>query len=495
MKITKIEKLELSSPKKYYDVVEAGPLNNFLVKTNSGYVVSHNCDEISFIKNKSIDEQKAKANDIIDTAIGGMKTRFVHKGKNPTLLCLASSKRSDKSFLEEHMKKKLESEKENVYISDGSVWEVKPKGTYKEETFKVGLGSKFLQSIILPEDADEEEYILRGYKIINVPVDFKADFIDDIDRALCDFAGISSSNISKYINGESVKEIISGRFKNPFTKEILEVGNGPEDDVQYYNFFDLSLVNPELKSKPMFIHLDMSVSGDKTGIAGIVINGKRTSVDALDQSKDLFFTLLFSVSIKAPKGRQISFEKNRNLIYWLKAQGFNIKGISSDSFQATDFGQIMLAKGYNYKQISVDRVGTNHICVPYQYLKSTIYEKRLEIYNDKLLIQELTDLERDISTGRVDHPTDGSKDRADAVCGAIYHASQYAEEFAYDYGESAEKLLQWNSVNYLDYKPNFDAEMEKELLKLGRRGLPAQPAQVDNTGRTDYNMYSDIILV
>ena len=78
-------------------------------------------DEVSFIRNKSVEEQKRKANDMIDTAIGGMKTRFVHKGKNPTLLCLASSKRSDKSFLEEHMKKKLISEKENVYISDGSV--------------------------------------------------------------------------------------------------------------------------------------------------------------------------------------------------------------------------------------------------------------------------------------------------------------------------------------------------------------------------------------
>ena len=66
-------------------------------------------DEISFIRNQDIDKQKAKANDMIDTAIGGMKTRFIYQGKNPTLLLLASSKRSEKSFLEEHMKKKLKS--------------------------------------------------------------------------------------------------------------------------------------------------------------------------------------------------------------------------------------------------------------------------------------------------------------------------------------------------------------------------------------------------
>lgn len=78
-------------------------------------------DEISFIRNQDIDKQKAKAIDMIDTAIGGMKTRFMVRGKSPVLLILASSKRSEKSFLEVHMKKKLESEKENVIIVDEPV--------------------------------------------------------------------------------------------------------------------------------------------------------------------------------------------------------------------------------------------------------------------------------------------------------------------------------------------------------------------------------------
>ena len=213
-------------------------------------------DEVSFQKNKDVEKQKQKANDAIDTAIGGMKTRFVFKGKNPTLLCLASSKRSDKSFLEEHMRKKLKSEKDNVYISDGSVWEVKPKGTYSEETFRIGLGNKFLQSVVIPDEEPSEPYIAKGYKIIEAPIDFKADFIDDIDRALCDFAGISSSSITKYINGASVNQIITDRIKNPFSREILEIGDGPEDDTQYYNFFDINKIDPQLRSKPLFIHLD-----------------------------------------------------------------------------------------------------------------------------------------------------------------------------------------------------------------------------------------------
>lgn len=470
MKIRKIEKIHYATPKKFYDVINAAPHNNFLIKTNNSYICSHNCffDEISFIRNQDIEKQKAKANDMIDTAIGGMKTRFVHKGKNPTLLCLASSKRSDKSFLEEHMKKKLKSEKSNVYISDGSVWEVKPKGTYSDETFTVALGNKFLQSMVVPDDDDKNSYIAKGYKLIEVPIDFKADFIDDIDRALCDFAGISSSSITKYISGSAVTELINPKMRNPFQSEILEIGNAPDDDRQYYNFFNLGNIDPKLRSRPLFIHLDMSISGDMTGIAGVFIKGKRPSQDSLDQSKDLFYSLAFSVSIKAPKGRQISFEKNRNFIYWLKSMGFNIRGVSTDSFQSYDTGQTLKAKGYNYEQISVDKVGTNKICVPYQYFKSTIYEKRLEIYEDNSLISEITDLERNMDSGKIDHPDGGKKDKCDAVCGAIYNASQYAEEFAYEFGETAEQILQ---LNMMDGSSNelkqLTLDMEEELKRLG----------------------------
>ena len=457
-------------------------------------------DEVSFQRNQDIQKQKEKANDMIDTAIGGMKTRFVHKGKNPTLLCLASSKRSDKSFLEEHMKKKLESEKENVYISDGSVWEVKPEGTYSTEKFKVALGNKFLQSVIIPEDEDERIYLAKGYKIIEVPIDFKADFIDDIDRALCDFAGISSSNITKYISGSAVNELITQNLKNPFQSEVLEIGNAPDDDRQYYNFFDLSKVDPNLKSKPLFIHLDMSVSGDKTGIVGVFIKGKRPSTDGLDQSKDLFYSIAFSVAIKAPKGRQVSFDKNRNFIYWLKEHGFNIKGITSDTFQSYDTGQTLKAKGYPYDVLSVDRVDTDKICKPYQYLKSVIYEKRLELHNNLLLIRELTDLERNMNSGKVDHPSDGSKDTADALCGAIYNASKHAEEFAYDYGESNEQLLRLNSNGTFDDAKQLTLDLEDELKKMGpvlgqlEKFDRVHPSDSD-TGTTDYTLYDDIIII
>ena len=450
-------------------------------------------DEISFIRNQDIDKQKEKALDMIDTAIGGMKTRFIKDGKNPTLLILASSKRSEKSFLEEHMKKKVQSEGDNVLIVDEPVWKVKPKGTYSNRTFKVALGNKYLQSQIIPDEEDINEWIDKGYKIINVPIDFRADFQDDIDRALCDFAGISSSEINKYISGAALVDCISEDIQNPFTREILEIGNGPDDNQQYYDSFDLNKIPKELKYKPLFIHMDMSVSGDMTGIAGVWIKGKKTSVNELNQSKDLYYQLAFSVSIKAPKGRQISFEKNRNFIYWLKEQGFAIKGISTDTFQSYDTGQALTAKGYNYEIISVDRVDSaSHINKPYQYFKSTIYEKRFKMYRCKTLQDEIIDLERNINTGRIDHPDSGRKDQSDAVCGAIFNASKHAEEYAFEYGEDVGTIFDANENSLAQTEKEIIDQFEKELTNTL---TPKANPSFNNTPKRDEALEQQMYLM
>ena len=335
-----------------------------------------------------------------------MKTRFTNKGKNPTLLVLASSKRSEKSFLEEHIKKKAETDNLGTLIVDEPVWNVRPASEYSGKRFWVALGNRFLNSEVLPEDITSVELEIwqgKGYKLISVPIEYLANFKEDIDRALCDFAGISSSELTTYISGVRLMDCVNKEIENPFTKEIIDVGNSSSDTAQYYDFFDISKVPKELMTRPLYIHMDMSISGDKTGIAGVWIVGKKPPEEGQPASKELFFRLAFSVSVRAPKGQQISFEKNRQFIYWLKEKGFNIKGITTDTFQSCDTGQSLKAKNYNYDVLSVDRVSPDHICHPYQYFKSTIYDKRIEMFQDHLLIEEITGLERNSSTGKVDH--------------------------------------------------------------------------------------------
>lgn len=133
-----------------------------------------------------------------------------------------------------------------------------------------------------------------------------------------------------------------------------------------------------------------------------------------------------------------------------------------------DFGQIISSKGYNYKVLSVDRVDSDHICKPYQYLRSTIYEKRIDIYDSQELTSELVDLERNINTGKIDHPSGGKKDISDALAGAVYMASQDAEQYAYDYGEDLGTVLDTNKVNQSlpQAKRQVSIEFEKELQNI-----------------------------
>lgn len=413
-------------------------------------------DEISFIKRTDIEKQKQIAIDMVDTALGGMKTRFIKEGHNYSLLILASSKRTEKSFLESHMKAQAQIEGVRNFVVDEAVWNVKPPETYCGERFNVALGNKYLQSEVIPEDVDIEIYRKRGYKILSVPIEFYSDFRLDIDRALCDFAGIASSDLSTYISGIRLAEAKNYNLKNPFEKDIIEVSDDPQDVSQYYDYLNESLVDLRYKRKPLFVHLDMSISGDKTGIAGVWIIGIDSS------SRELIFQEAFVFSVKAPKGRQVAFAKNRQFIKDLKSHGWNVCGTSSDTFQNAAIAQDLKNDGFNYQIISVDRTNSDKICEPYLFLKNAIYNKRIILLDSPLLTEELLSLERNNNTGKIDHPVNGSKDSSDAIAGALWNASQHSEEYAFEYGEEiTSQITKINSSK--SEQDDINAAFENEL--------------------------------
>ena len=425
-------------------------------------------DEVSFQPNQDLEKQIRKAKDLVNAADIRMQSRFMKGIYNPTILILASSKRSEQSYLETFIDNKRKNESKTTLIIDEPQWVIRTDKD-SEEKFQVAVGNKFLNNELIPLGATEKDiqkYIDRGYKIINVPIGYYEQFNDDIDMALTDIAGISTSNTTNYISGERLLKVISESFSNAFNKDIIEVGNDPKDNSEYKDFFDLSKIESKYKRYPLFIHLDMSISGDKTGIAGVWITDKKSS-DNTQPSRDLCYKIPFVVSIKAPKGYQVSFAKNRNFIRWLHEQGFNIQGISSDTFQSYDLQQQLKAEGFNCSIISVDRV-EDRVCKPYQYFKSTIYEERIEIPKNNLLQQELIGLKRD-TNGRVDHDASGinSKDSADACCGAIWNASQHAEEFAYNFGEDLEATVKISTDKNDDaFKKQIQVDFQQSLQEM-----------------------------
>ena len=474
IKIKSINRVKLESAIPVYDVVDSKPYHNFLVKTNLKYIVSHNCsfeDEVNFSANTTdVEKMKKKMKSLISQVDARMKSRFMRGTYLPTLNIIASSKNSDQSFLDEYINAKKKNESKTTLIVDEPQWVVDSRKD-SDTKFFVAVGNKFLANELLPLDASEalvEEYRAKGYNILRVPIGYYENFMDNIDGALTDIAGISTASSLKYISGIRWNEIKTNSYKNPFIKEIIEVGNGKDDFSQYSDFFDLSAVPSAVKRKPLFIHLDMSKTGDKTGISGIYIIGKKPSVENVDSSRELFYQVAFSVSIKAPKGREISFDKNRTFIRWLRSQGFNIRGISADTYQSAQIMQQLTADNFNVSTISVDRVDRNtRQCLPYAYLKSTIYERRLVVYdNCPFLTEEVLGLERE-SDGSIEHPehgTMGSKDSIDAVCGALWNASQHAEEYGYEYGENVELFTEFNSES----DTNEIAEFELQLISRNK---------------------------
>lgn len=426
-------------------------------------------DEVSFIPNQDVEKQKQKAKALINTASARMQSRFMKGNKNPTILCLASSKRTEQSFMETFIEGKKKNESKTTKVVDEPQWIIRTDKDSKEK-FTVAIGNKFLDSEVLPLNATDEiktAYRDKGYSLLDIPIGYYENFIDDIDIALTDIAGISTSNTTRYIAGNRIAAIKNNKLKNIFTKEIIEVGNGLDDTAQYYDFVDLSLLDRSLLDRPLFIHLDMSLTGDKTGICGVWIRGKKPHKNDEPESKELYYTLAFSVAIKAPKGHQISFEKNRQFIRWLRDNGFAIKGVSSDTFQSADLLQQLAAENFNTEIISVDRIDTNsHICIPYQTLKSAIYEQRVEMYEAPFLTEELIGLERN-SNGKIDHSPSSinSKDTADAFCGALFNASKHAEEFAFYWGEDLDNTVSV-SQDFNPIKQQITVDFEEELNKL-----------------------------
>ncbi len=216
--------------------------------------------------------------------------------------------------------------------------------------------------------------------------------------------------------------------------------------------------------------------------------GKTPTIEGQDSSLSLKYRLAFSVSVKAPKGFQVSFEKTRTFIKWLREQGFAIKGISADTFNSANLLQELKADGFRTEIISVDRVDTqSKTCVPYYYLKSALYEQRIELYQKcDLLTDELILLER-LSDGHIDHPKNGSKDQADAVCGSLYLASKFAEEYAFSYGENLSAALDANDL--------LDDEDKKTKLLRDFQTLLADiyPENIASEQNTDYSYYTDIM--
>lgn len=466
MRVISAEKIKLDQPIQLYDIQNVAPYNNFVIGGHDYNYISHNCglmDEVSFGQGTNIKKQKDKMMDTYHAVKARMKSRFVnYGGALPTVLFMVSSKQSDSDFLEEYITKIKNHP--DVYVVDSPIWDVKPKGTYSGKTFKVGVGNKYLNSLVVEGEYTEEALLRQGYTIIEVPIEFRGDFDKDIERSLRDLAGISTTGSMKFVSGVRYKAVISDK-KNPFKMDILTIGL--DDQLQIKDFFEPYYIKESEYSRPIYIHIDTSLTGDMTGIAAVSIQGaKKRGYESylMDDPEDdfkeieLHYRTLFAVGIKSPSDSEISLEKTRQFLYYLRDLGWNIKGVSVDGFQSADTRQI-LSKYFESKLLSLDRKPDG-----YMTFRAAINEGRIEIPNIPHLEKEILGLERDGQTGKIDHPSDNSKDMSDAVAGALWHASLGKHEYVFTYGEDLEATLDV-SAGLSNERTRVIKDLEQMIIK------------------------------
>lgn len=405
--IKSISKIKLNEPLSVYDVVDAIPHNNFLISVGDTYIVSHNCsmlDEVSFKQGANVVMEKSKIMETYNNVLERMGSRFMVDGKIAGKLFLVSSKKSEYDFLESYIRK--QKDKQGVYVVDAKLWEVKPEQTYSGKMFNVAIGGNTRSSRIIREDEDVNEYMRQGYEVLEVPIEFKHRFELDIQSALMNIAGISISHTTRFIAYDNLARCYNN-YKNPFTTNILTIGM--YDNLNIKDFFIPDMVDNNISSRPIFIHIDTSLTGDRTGISAIAIMGYKNvneySLDSgeMETTKELYYHHIFTVGIQCPTSSEISFQKTRDFIYYLRYNlGWNIKGISLDGYQSLDTRQQLITMGFvNTDIVSLDKTPNGY----FSY-KSAINEQRVSHLNIPELEFEIINLARDNMTGKIDHDID-----------------------------------------------------------------------------------------
>jgi hypothetical protein len=381
-------------------------------------VIAHNCNFMQVVEqSKQADDggvyDQAKA--IYNSIVNRRKSRFMTKGRLAGLLCLVSSKRYPGEFTDRKQQEARDQVAEkgytNIYVYDKRIWDVKPDGSYTDERFYVFCGDFTRKPRIL--DAGEVIEDEDRHLTVAVPVEFLDDFKRNILDAIRDVAGMATLAMNPYIGNP---EAVAASFGK--TISILS-----RDDA---DFVDTSVrIYPDRiknKDEPRFAHVDLSLSGDSTGVAvgyvsKFVCMNRNGNKEYLPQ-----IVYDFVLEVKPPKTGEIEFSKIRSLFYKLREIGLNLKWITYDSYQSTDSLQILATQGFTTGIQSMDTDPR-----PYDFLKAAFYDARVSLPEQQKALSEIVRLERDPKKGKVDHPADSSKDLSDAIAGVAFGLTMQRE--------------------------------------------------------------------
>jgi hypothetical protein len=354
-----------------------------------------------------------------------MKSRYDRAGILPGKLFLSSSARHKGSFTNRRVGEAAN--ESSVFCREYAIYDVAPKERFSDKSFWVLVGNERIRHKILSKEEFRKlgrrgRTLLEesGCRFIKVPENFRSDFERNIEDSIRDVAGVVTVTLSPFIQlRDRIYDMVDPTLFHPMSCESWRTDEYPHIFWDKITRMVTRRVGPghmEQELCPIrhpeavrHLHIDFSLGrSDAMGLciahtAGVVDVERRIaeSGEAVSEQVPLIEVDLM-LRIEAPPNGEIDLGAVRGLVYDFGKHGFNISFASSDWMPSADTLQQFEQRGINAEKISVDKT-----MEPYTYLKTAIYEGRVSIYKYPIVLQELEQLQRDESKGKIDHVPGG----------------------------------------------------------------------------------------
>lgn len=426
-----------------------------MVGSQSFHVLGHNLmclmiDEMNFhaqtkkqARSKKI-EDKGKIHDLVQQTSRRVESRFAGAG----LIIHISSTKTSHSYLE--LRKREVEGKRGIRVIEGPQWEFQPSKGRRDsgKTFRFCVGNKFTApyciDTVVNKGFGNFEVIpgaapRRGLRVIDVPVEDYRAFDEDPIGSLRDKAGIATEALNPFFpRGEPIRQasVPHDVLPHPFVSGMGSRWDAPlfldldrEERLEDFVLRDELLtirssqdVPKHHPHSPRYIHIDLARNGDALGMAmshptKAVSRKIRMDDGTYDDRVEVTMALDFALQIRG-ETNEVDWEKVRGFILWLKEKNFLIRKVTYDSPASGGEIQYLKKSRINAEYLTLDRKTDQ-----YYTFKTALNEHRVSWPANEVLEDELAALELTVDD-KVDHPAGGSKDVADAVCGAVWNCLQ-----------------------------------------------------------------------
>ena len=262
--------------------------------------------------------------------------------------------------------------------------------------------------------------------------DFKVAFFTNPLDALSRFACMPPDAVDAFFKSRE-------KIEKAFNKAHLAVDN-------FGRLEEWFIPDPD---KEYFLHVDLAQKHDHCAVAMAHVN-KWVNIKVTDTySQPAPLVEIDAVRYWTPTAdKSVDFTEVKDYILSLRTRGFKIRVCTFDRWNSHDMMQQLKQYGINTEILSVAK---KH----YDDMAMVVAEERLTGPHIKLLIDELLQLK--IMRDRVDHPRKGSKDLADAVCGAIFNSISRSK---FDTNQEI-KIHTYESMSFdNDFNVKADGEVE-----------------------------------